>query len=197
MTRSPRIWFVAVLVGLIGGVPQLASAQVPAAEISAGWRLLHVEDETFSAGWYGDALGNITNSFGVVGEVAGHYKTVDESESFGGAQVNVSANVRVHTFMGGVRFSWRQNPRITPFAQVLIGLAHGSADVEGRTTIGNQTFTIDESESSSDFGADIGGGVNIRATDRISVRVAGSYFKIVEEDSGNAFRFAAGLVFPF
>ena len=187
-----------LLVGMLFmATPPPASAQASAGEVSAGWRLLHVEDETFSAGWYADALGNITDSFGVVGEVAGHYKSVDESESFGGVQVNVSADLRIHTFMGGVRFSWRRNPRITPFAQVLIGLAHGSAEVEGRSTIGNQTFTVDESESSSDFGADIGGGVNIRATDRINVRVAGSYFRIVEDDASNAFRFAAGLVFPF
>ena len=195
MTRSGSAVVVGMLLLL---APQLGSAQTPPVEVSAGWRLLHVEDETFSAGWYADALGNITNSIGVVGEISGHYKSVDESMTLGpGAQVNVSADLRVHTFMGGVRFSWRTNPRITPFGQVLIGLAHGSADVEGTTTVGNQTFTVNESESSSDFGADIGGGVNIRATDRISVRVAGSYFRIVEDDASNAFRFAAGLVFPF
>jgi opacity protein-like surface antigen len=197
MTRLSRTWVVAVFIPLFAGAPQPANAQTPAVEVSGGWRLLHVEGETFSAGWYGDALGNITNVLGVVGEISGHYKHREETTSIGGIQVTASGDARIHTFMGGVRFSWRTNPRIIPFAQALVGLAHASLDVEGSTTVGGRTFTIDESETLSDFGADIGGGVNIRATDRISVRVAGSYFKIVEEDSGDAFRFAAGLVFPF
>ena len=44
---------------------------------------------------------------------------------------------------------------------------------------------------------ELGGGVNIGLTDGIGLRLAGSYFRIFEEDASNAFRFAAGAVFPF
>lgn len=174
-----------------------ARAQGTATELSAGWRVLHVEDETFLKGWYADVVGNITDTFGVVGEVGGHYKTVEETEVFGSVQAKVSASARVHTFMGGVRFTARQNPRLFPFAQALFGLAHGAVDVEGSTTIGGQTFTVDESESSSDMAVDLGGGVNILITNGMGLRLAGSYLRILEEDAGNAARFAIGLTFPF
>ena len=117
-------------------LPQTAQAQGSAGDISGGYRLIHGADETFSVGWYADVLGNITDSFGVVGDVAGHYKSVDETENIGGVQVNVSGNLRLHTFRGGARLTWRRNPRITPFVQALVGLAHGSAEFEGSATVG-------------------------------------------------------------
>ena len=54
-----------------------------------------------------------------------------------------------------------------------------------------------ESETFSEFAADLGGGVNIRATDSMSVRAAGAWLRVVEEDAENAFRFSLGVVFPF
>jgi len=196
MTRV-RVVVIAGLGALLLALPQSAQAQGSAGDISGGYRLIHGADQTFSLGWYADVLGNITDSFGVVGDVAGHYKSVDETENVGGVQVNVSGNLRIHTFMGGARLSWRRNPRITPFVQALVGLAHGSAEFEGSATVGGRTFTVDESETFSEFAADLGGGVNIRATDSMSVRVAGSWFRVVEEDAENAFRFSLGVVFPF
>ena len=192
-----RALIVAGLGAVLLALPQPARAQGPAGEISGGYRLIHGADETFSLGWYADVLGNITDSFGVVGDVAGHYKSIDETRSAGGIQVNVSGDLRIHTFMGGARLTWRRNPRITPFVQALVGLAHGAADVEGSATVGGRTFTADESESFTEFAADLGGGVNIRATDGMSVRVAGSWFRVVEEDAENAFRFSLGVVFAF
>jgi opacity protein-like surface antigen len=196
MTRL-RISLVAAFGAFLIALPQPARAQNGAGELSAGWRVLNIEEETFLAGWYADVVGNITSTFGVVAEVAGHYNSFDETRSVGGIQVAVSADARVHTFMGGVRFSVLQNPRITPFVQALVGLAHGAVDVEGSTTVGGQTFPFDESESASDAAIDLGGGVNIGLTDSMRLRLAGSYFRVFEEDAGNGVRFAVGVVFPF
>ena len=191
----PRLRFSLVAFGaFLMVLPQPARAQNSAGELSAGWRVLNIEEETFTAGWYADVVGNITNTFGVVAEVAGHYKSFDETRSLGGLQLTVSADARVHTFMGGVRFSVPQNPRITPFVQALVGIAHGAVDAEGSSTFGG-TFTLDE--SSSDAAMDLGGGVNIGLTDSMRLRLAGSYFRVFEEDAGNGVRFAVGVVFPF
>jgi opacity protein-like surface antigen len=195
MTRL-RVSMIAGLGALLIMHPQTAGAQNNG-ELSAGWRVLNVEEQTFTGGWYADVLGNVTDTFGVVGEVAGHYKSFDESRFVSGIQVDVSADARVHTFMGGARYTLRRNPRITPFAQALVGIAQASFDVEGSATVAGRTFTVDESDSASDAAVELGGGVNIGLTDGIGLRLAGSYFRIFEEDASNAFRFAAGVVFPF
>lgn len=196
MIRSSS-WIVAVFGAFLIALPHPAQAQTGAGELSAGWQLLNIEEETFPGGWYADVLGNITPSFGVVGEVSGHYKSLDETRTVAGIQVSVSGDARVHTFMGGVRYSIRQNPRIVPFAQALVGLAHGKLEISGSTTVGGRTFTFDESESRSDAAVELGGGVNIGITDGLGLRLAASYFRVFEEDAANAIRFAAGVVFPF
>ena len=106
MTRL-RVSMIAGLGALLIMHPQTAGAQNNG-ELSAGWRVLNVEEQTFTGGWYADVLGNVTDTFGVVGEVAGHYKSFDESRFVSGIQVDVSADARVHTFMGGARYTLRQ-----------------------------------------------------------------------------------------
>jgi opacity protein-like surface antigen len=195
--RRLRISVISALATLVFAMPQPARAQNNAGEFSAGWRVLHFEEETFSRGWYADALGNLTDSLGVVGEVSGHYRTIDETRVVAGFPVNVVADLKIHSFMGGIRLSARQNPQIVAFGQALFGLVHGSASFEGSTTVGGRTFTVDESESDSDTAFELGGGVNVRMAENIGLRFAASYFRVIEEGASNSVRFAVGVVFPF
>lgn len=205
MIRQTSCAWRVVLGGLLLlALPVSSAAQgTPRAEFSAGWRLLHamgVDDEpgeTFPVGWYADIAVNVTDAIALVGDVAGAYKTVEESISEGGIRFEASAGVKIHTFMGGVRFSARPNPRVTPFAQVLFGVARGDVNVEASGTFAGQTTSFNESESDNEFALEAGGGVNLRLTDAIGVRAYGSYIRIGTEDGGNGFRFGAGLVFPF
>jgi opacity protein-like surface antigen len=196
MTRL-RISVIAALATLLLAIPQPARAQNNSGEFSAGWQVLHFEEETFSRGWYADVLGNLTDNLGVVGEVSGHYRTIDETRVVAGVPVSVSADLRIHSFMGGVRFSLRQNPQIVPFGQALLGLVHGSASIEGTTTVAGRTLTVDESESDSDMALALGGGVNVGVTNNLALRFAASYFRVIEEGASNSVRFAVGVVFPF
>ena len=196
MTRV-RTSVIGALAALLFVVPQPARAQNSAGEFSGGWRVLHFEEETFSQGWYADLVGNLTDMVGVVGEVSGHYRTIDETVVSGGVPVSVSADLRIHSFMGGIRVSARQNPRIVPFGQALLGLVHGSASVEGSATVAGRTFTVDESESDSDMALELGGGVNLGMSDNFAVRFGVSYFRVIEDDASNSVRFAVGVVFPF
>jgi outer membrane protein with beta-barrel domain len=175
----------------------------PRAEFSAGWRLLNIPDavgtesETLPLGWYADVAGNLTPMFAVVGEVGGNYKNFNDVLAELGANVNVDVNVNVHTFMGGVRFSARQNPAFTPYVQALFGLAHAKTDVEGQVTVAGRTISLNESMSDSEFAFDADGGVNIRLSDALAVRVGAGYLRVGTSDGGNAFRFSAGVVIPF
>jgi hypothetical protein len=175
----------------------------PRAEFSAGWRLLNIPDavgtesETLPLGWYADVAGNLTPMFAVVGEVGGNYKNFNDVLAELGTNVNVDVNVNVHTFMGGVRFSARQNPAFTPYVQALFGLAHAKTDVEGQVTVAGRTISLNESMSDSEFAFDADGGVNIRLSDALAVRVGAGYLRVGTSDGGNAFRFSAGVVIPF
>jgi len=106
-------------------------------------------------------------------------------------------NVNVHTFMGGVRFSARQNPAFTPYVQALFGLAHAKTDVDGQVTVAGRTISLNQSMSDSDFAFDADGGVNFRLSDAFAVRVGAGYLRVGGSDGGNAFRFGAGIVIPF
>src|SRR5262245_2705859 len=192
-----RTSVIAALAGLLLGIPQPARAQNNGGEVAAGWRVLHFEDETFSRGWYADVLGSLTDSLGVVGEVSGQYKTIDETRVVAGIPVSASADLRIHSFMGGIRLSARQNPQIVPFGQALFGLVHGSAKVEGSMTVAGRTVTVDESESDSEPAFELGGGVNVGLTNTLGLQFGASYFRVIEEDASNSVRFSVGVVFPF
>jgi opacity protein-like surface antigen len=191
------------IIAVLGFSASSHAQTTPHAEFSAGWRLLNIPDavgtesETMPLGWYADVAGNLTPMFAVVGEVGGNYKNFNDVLAELGANVNVDVNVNVHTFMGGVRFSARQNPAFTPYVQALFGLARATGKVEGRATIGGQTITINQSVSDSDFAFDADGGVNFKLSDAFALRVGAGYLRVGTSDGGNAFRFGAGVVIPF
>ena len=173
-------------------------------DFSAGWRVLRAmdagidgESEAFPLGWYADVAVNLDDAFAIVGDVAGAYKSIDGTETALGVTVSSNADIKIHTFMGGLRYSSRRNPKIVPFAQVLFGVARGSLDLEQSVTVAGRTTSLSESDSSNEFAFDIGGGVTLPATERIDVRVGASYLRIGADDGGNAFRVSVGVVYPF
>lgn len=111
------------------GVPVSAAAQnTPQVEISTGWRLLIPFEElssqfkeAFPLGWYGDVAMTLTDTISVVGDVAGSYTHIGESS----ATSEHDIDIRLYTFMGGVRFNNRRHPRIVPFGQVSLVLSQG------------------------------------------------------------------------
>lgn len=191
-------------IAMLLGVCTSSQAQnAPAAEFSAGWRLLNIPDafgedsQTLPLGWYADVAGNLNRSLAVVGEVSGNYKDFDETTTVGGITATVKASMNVHTFLGGVRLNARQNPSFTPFAQALFGLARVGGDAEIQTTVAGRTFSVSQSVSDSDFAFDASGGVNLNVSDSLALRVAAGYLRVGGSDGGNAFRFGAGIVIPF
>ena len=200
-TRAARTLL--CIVAVLGFSASSQAQTAPRAELSAGWRLLNIPDavgtesETMPLGWYVDVAGNLTPMFAVVGEVGGNYKNFNDVLAELGANVDADVNVNVHTFMGGVRFSARQNPAFTPYVQALFGLAHAKTDVEGQVTVAGRTISLNESMSDSDFAFDADGGVNFKLSDAFALRVGAGYLRVGGRDGGNAFRFGAGVVIPF
>jgi opacity protein-like surface antigen len=194
----------AVAVLSIGmALPSAAAAQNRSfADVSAGYQVLGATgeiDETFVKGWYADFAGNVTSFLGLVFEIGGDYKSLDESFTFQGVTATAQADLSIHQFMGGARFNVRPNPTVTPFGQILVGAVRGSAQVSGSVTQGGEVvFSQSDALSSTNVGLQIGGGMDLQITDAVGIRVGGDYLRIFAEDEGiNAFRFAIGAVFPF
>jgi opacity protein-like surface antigen len=203
MTRAPSLFLVIGLAVFALGVNAPVFAQnPPRAEISAGYQTLHIAsdiDETLDHGWYADVAGNLSRHLAIVFQAAGNYKTVEETESFGGVTTNVKADLSLYEYMAGVRVNARPNPTVTPFAQFLAGAVRTSADITGSVTGGGQTFFASSSgESNTDAAMQIGGGLNVMMTRALGIRAGADYIVIFSEgEHVNGFRFAAGGVIGF
>jgi opacity protein-like surface antigen len=193
-----------VLLGIAMAVVSVAPAAAqtpPALELSGGYQFIHLSGDevggSLGKGWYVDLAANLSRELGVVFQVGGSYRSIDESQSFMGTTVTSSADIAIHEYMGGLRFNLRRTPTIVPFAHFLAGAVHGSVDVEVAATSGGvPIFSFGEEESSTNFGLQLGGGANVRLTDAIGARVGLDYLRIFADDGGgNVFRFSAGVVF--
>ncbi len=199
---------------VVGLAALVAAAAVPASaqglqdlELSAGYQFLKISNDDFdeadvdtslSKGWYADLSGNLNDWLAVVGQVSGNYKSDSATVTIGGVTTAAEYDLSVHTFLGGARISSRRNPGVTPFAQVLAGLARaGFSGTASATSGGTPIFGFDADESSTDFAMQFGGGVNLNVGERVGLRLGADYLRVFGEDTGiNAFRFAVGVVIP-
>jgi Outer membrane protein beta-barrel domain len=158
-----------------------AMAQVtPSVEIGLGYAYLRDEeiDESLPLGWYADIAGNLNDWLGLVAEVGGSYKTVESG--LGGPEFDVK--LRIHTAMGGLRFSHRGDSA-NVYLQVLAGAARGTVEF------------FDESDSVTDFALQPGVGLEL-GTGGIGLRVGGDYRRIFSEgENANQWRATAAIVF--
>src|SRR5262245_2467314 len=180
---------IALAFGLMFGA---GAAPAVAQELSAGWRLLHNNDTTLKRGWYLDADGHLNEVFSVVGEIGGSYRSEDGVDVVSGTRVNVDVNFSVHTFAGGLRLR-APIGGIVPFGQVMFGAVRQAVSVEGSTTVGTRTVTVNDKNSDTDPILDVGGGVNIMTADKFGVRVGLGWMRFFHEgNDSNVFRFEAG-----
>ncbi len=159
--------------GPVGSRGGLSRGEVPKAELSLGYSFLRASDGG-SVNFHGGSAsiaGNFNRWFGIVGDFGGY-----RASEFG-----ISA--RLFSYAFGPRISYRDNDRITPFAQVLVGGARISA-------IG---------ASLNSFAAAAGGGIDVKATERVAIRLVQAeyvftHFAGVKQ---NNVRISAGVVFRF
>jgi hypothetical protein len=199
---------------VVMSLPIAAAAQdVPRVEVSAGWRLLMPTqelirefDDRFPLGWYGDVAITLTDTIAIVGDFAGSYKTIDRSYTISPAvATEVDVDLRLYSFMGGVRFSNRRNVRIVPYGQVLIGVTPGSIRGTSTTTAFGRSTTVNLSEETAGkLTFDIGAGMTLNVIDAAGIRISGSYLQPTQRPfspratNGGAggVRFGVGIVLP-
>src|ERR1041384_3838370 len=102
---------------------------------------------------------------------------------------------RVYNFLAGPEFKARNNTRFTPFVHALGGFAHTSATF---TTPG-PTHILFLRRRDPSFAMGLGGGLDIRASDRVSFRAMMDYNPVFVNDSTTGtrdfVRFSLGVLF--
>lgn len=120
----------------------------------------------------------------------------DIAAAHAGAISSSGQDLTLSTFTGGLRYSLPGiHARLRPFAQILVGVAHASGSL------------VDGPGSSSDnsgaaFASVTGGGVDLRATHHLSLRLIEADYLLTTFNNGsndhqNNLRIGTGLVFRF
>jgi hypothetical protein len=144
------------------------TALAGSSEVAGGYSYVYassgvsgVSGTAIPAGWFFSAGANISDTFSVVGDISGNYKS--ESTSFAGVTVTTSANV--HTFLGGPRVQGGSGS-ISFYGQFLVGAATGS----GGTAVSAGGITQTGSASDTEFCLAPGAGVNFSLGERSALR---------------------------
>jgi hypothetical protein len=146
---------------------------------------------------------NVSKYFGVKGDISGTYKNQNINVPFAvgttTGNVRFDVNRSVYNFLGGVQVKNNSNEgRVKPFAHALIGAGHVRAKVKNLTCSNITPCPIfSESNSETGLAGAFGGGLDIKATNKISIRAFQvDYNPIrINGDTSHNIRLGAGIVF--
>jgi opacity protein-like surface antigen len=134
---------------------------------------------------------NWTRHIGLKGDFSAHFKNENDRGPVSNctptctiATQDFQIKTRVYNFLAGPEFKARNSSRFTPFAHVLAGVAHTSANY---TTPG-PTFNISLKRSDTSFAMALGGGLDIRATKRVSIRAQIDYNPLFQNSASGGRR---------
>ncbi len=139
-------------------------------------------------GWEGSVAGNLNSWFGLKADFSGHY---DVSEAVRNGRI-VGSNV--HSFLFGPQFTSRASEHFQPWVHALVGAARGAYDYDSpfRDIV------------STKFAMAVGGGVDVRLSNSVAVRLVQADYLMTRFGSSSEFdikdrqdnlRLGAGLVF--
>jgi opacity protein-like surface antigen len=113
-------------------------------------------------GFNASATVNLTGGFGLTGDFSGHFKTRKVADVLGGF---ISNDVSVFNVLGGPQYRFRRNSGVSPFVRGLAGVAIT------RTSLEVPSINARDHFSSTDFALALGGGVDVRVSNRVAIRV--------------------------
>jgi opacity protein-like surface antigen len=198
----------ALLLGsaLLGSAQSATPDEYPKVEVFAGYSALGEANSrgisfgpnssiganyTAKAGFETSIIRNFSKRFGIKGDFSAHFNNESASGPVTActpacttATQGFQLKTRVYNFMAGPEFKARNSTRFTPFAHVLAGVAHTSATF---TTPG-PTFNLLLKKSDNSFAMALGGGLDIRASKRVSFRGQLDYNPIFVRDSTSGTR---------
>jgi hypothetical protein len=143
----------------------------------------------FPAGWFFSAGAHLNDTFAVVGDISGSYKS--QSVTSGGVTASVSSNI--YTFLAGPRVVGHSGP-LGFYGQFLVGAARASAG--GSVNVGG--ITQSSSASDTEFCYAPGAGVEIGLARNAAARVGVSE-RLIHSTGGTSdeFQLQLGVVYRF
>lgn len=167
-------------------------------EVSLGYSLVRANTPPGQCGCFnmnglsGEFATGLGRGFSVVADLGGYHQ---------GNVAGSGLSLWVVDYLFGPRISYRRSKHWTPFAQFLVGGAHGSGTLYGgsATSLSGTSYT---SGSANGFSLSTGGGLDWNATRHVSVRLFQlEYLNTRLPNSSNNvqnnLRFTAGVVFHF
>ena len=131
-------------------------------------------------GFNASATVNLTGGFGLTGDFSGHFKTRKLADPLGGFITN---KVSIYNVLGGPQYRFAGNSRVLSFVRALAGVANT------RSTLDVPSINSRDDLSSTDFALALGGGVDVRVSDRVALRVFQVDYNPVFLGSGNELGF--------
>jgi hypothetical protein len=146
-------------------------------ELFAGYAALHdgTSDLNFPLGWAASISAPFNDTFDVVGEISGSYKSLDV------AGVDVGGT-SVHMFTAGPKVAWILDHDVRAFAQLQAGLSVGRVAAFG---VG---------DTSTGLAIVPGAGVDLPLVRGFDVRIGGEVPFVHDDGWWKGFRFVSGIV---
>lgn len=144
--------------------------------------------------------GNVSRYVGFKFDLSGHFKS--RSIPFGTIDRGIDIDSRVYNFLGGVQLKDNSSETtFKPFAHALVGAAHARNSVEISNdvciAIVPSPCPADFTEKETGFAGAFGGGIDIRASNRIDIRVIQIDYNPTRlfDSTQHNFRIGFGIVF--
>ena len=145
---------------------------------------------------------NFSKRFGIKGDFSAHFNNESARGPIAACTPacttvtqDFQLKTRVYNFLAGPEFKARNSTRFTPFVHALGGFAHTSATF---TTPG-PTHILFFRRNDNSFAMGLGGGLDIRASNRVSFRAMMDYNPVFVHDSTSGtrdlFRLSLGVLF--
>jgi opacity protein-like surface antigen len=162
---------------------------MPKVDIFAGYSFLRENPSTAGVSSFSLNGGSASFAYNANNWLSG---VADFGGYHNGNILSTGTSGTLSTYLFGPRISYRRHERITPFGEVLFGVAHASASIAGT------------SGSDNAFAMSIGGGVDYKLSDHFAIRpVKVDYLMTRFSETGtggqtqNNLRFSTGIVFRF
>jgi opacity protein-like surface antigen len=171
----------------------LANAQLPGGNVFLGYSYENTNSSTLDLdlsranlhGWEASFEGKVLPWIGIVADVAGHYGSQSFVQPTPNGPQNINVTGHQQEYLFGPRLSVPVG-RVTPFAEVMVGLAHIHT---GGTLPG---------PSNTSFATAVGGGIDYRVFHPLALRVEGDYIRTkFFSATQNNLRLSAGIVLRF
>jgi len=208
----------ALLLGsaLVGSAQSPTPNEYPKVEVFVGYSALgetgsraisfgpnaSVSGDYEGQGFETSIIRNFSKHLGIKGDFSAHFNNESGSGPITActptcttATQDFQLKTRVYNFLAGPEFKARNSTRFTPFVHALGGFAHTSATF---TTLG-PTHILLVRRNDTSFAMGLGGGLDIRASNRVSFRAMTDYNPVFVQDSTGGrrdfVRFSFGVLF--